>query len=107
MKGVSNSSTFKSLLRPSPESKMEISIASDVTHQPSTTSPSHRPAAVATTTAEDPVLDQFQQMRSMISSFLVQVRTLLQDQDSRSAIISTRRLNTCRSKPFLNSVKRQ
>ena len=45
-------------------------MASDVTHQPSTISPSRRPTAVATTTAEDAVLDQFQQMRSMISSFL-------------------------------------
>ena len=45
-------------------------MASDVTHQPSTTSPSHRPAAVTITTADDPVLDQFKQMRSMISSFL-------------------------------------
>ena len=42
---------------------------SDVTHQPSSTSPSRRPPAVATTVA-DPVLDQFQQRRSMISSFL-------------------------------------
>ena len=45
-------------------------MTSDVTHQLSTTSPSHRPAAVATTTAEDPVLDQFQQMRLIISSLL-------------------------------------
>ena len=45
-------------------------MASDVTHQPSTTSPSHQPVAVTTTTTEDPVLDQFQQMRLMISSFL-------------------------------------
>ena len=80
---MSNSSAFKSPLRPvgatatvsvhntsrETESEMEISMTSDVTHQPLTTSPSHRPAAV-TTTAEDPVLDQFQQMRSMISSFL-------------------------------------
>ena len=36
-------------------------MASDVTHQPSTTSPSYRPAAVVTTTAEDPGLNQFQQ----------------------------------------------
>ena len=49
---------------------MEISMASDVTFQPSTTSPSNRPAYVTTTTAEDQVLDQFMQMRSMISSFL-------------------------------------
>ena len=52
------------------ESEMEISIASDVTHQPSTASPLHQPATVATSTAQDPVLDEFQQMRSMISSFL-------------------------------------
>ena len=45
-------------------------MASDVTHHPSTTSSSHRPAAVTTTNAEDSVLDQFQQMRSMISNFL-------------------------------------
>ena len=81
-KRVSKSSAFKSPLRPSgatvsfpntsreTKSEMEISMASDVTHQLSTTSPSHRPAAVATTTAEDPVSDQFQQMRSMISSSL-------------------------------------
>ena len=75
-KGVSKSSTFiKSSLRPlwdtasvpdtlrETKSEMEISMASAVTHQPSTTSPSHRPAAVATITAEDPVLDQFQQMK--------------------------------------------
>ena len=50
---------------------MEISIASDVTHQPLSTSPKRRQAPVATTTmSEDPVLDQFQQMRSMISTFL-------------------------------------
>ena len=79
---MSKFSVLKSTLRPSAatasvsdtsretESEMEISMASDVTHQPSTASPSERPAAVATTTAEDPVLDQFQQMRSMISSFL-------------------------------------
>ena len=52
------------------ESEMEISMASDVTHQLLTTSPSHRSAAVTTTTTEDPGLDHFQQMRSMISSFL-------------------------------------
>ena len=82
-KGVSKSPTFKSPLRPSratvtasvpdtsreTESGMEISMVSDVTHQPLTTSPSNRPAAVTTTTAEDPVLDEFQQTRSMISSF--------------------------------------
>ena len=50
---------------------MEISIASDVTHQPSSTSPKQRqPPVVTPTTAADPVLDQFQQMRSMISIFL-------------------------------------
>ena len=42
------------------ESEMEISMASGVTHQLLTTSPSHWPAAVATITAEDLVLDQFQ-----------------------------------------------
>ena len=68
-KGVSKSSTFKSPLRPSAatasvpdtsretESEMEISMTSDVIHQPLTTSPSRPPAAVTTTTAEDPVLD--------------------------------------------------
>ena len=81
-KGVSKSSAFKSPQRPSAavasvpdtspdtESKMEISMASDVTHQPSSTSPKRRQPTVATTTAPDPVLDQFQQMRSMISTFL-------------------------------------
>ena len=49
---------------------MEISIASDVSHQPATASPMCHPAMVATSIAQDPVLDQFQQMRSMISSFL-------------------------------------
>ena len=49
---------------------MNISMSSDVTHQPSTTSPSHQSAAVTTTTAEDPILNQFQQMRSISSSFL-------------------------------------
>ena len=50
---------------------MEISIASDVTHQPSNTSPKRRqPPIMTTTTFADPVLDQFQQMRSMISTFL-------------------------------------
>ena len=83
-KGVSKSSTFKSP-RPSAasasasvpdtsrdtESEMEISIASDVTHQPSSTSPKRRqPPVATTTTSADPVLDQFQQMRSMISTFL-------------------------------------
>ena len=53
------------------ESEMEISIASDVTHQPSSTSPKRRQPTVATTiTAADPDLDQFQQMRLMISTFL-------------------------------------
>ena len=59
---MSKSSTFKSPLRPSaatasvPDtsretvSEMEISMASDVTHQQLTTSPSHQPAAFATTT---------------------------------------------------------
>ena len=83
-KGVSKSSAFKSPQRPSAaaasasvpdtsrdtESEME-SIASDVTHQPSSTSPKRRqPPVVTTTTFADPVLDQFQQMRSMISTFL-------------------------------------
>ena len=50
---------------------MEISIASDVIHQPSSTSPKQRqPPVTTTTTSADPVLDQFQQMRSMISTFL-------------------------------------
>ena len=50
---------------------MEISIASDVTHQPSSTSPKRRqPPVVTTTTSADLVLDQFQQMRSIISTFL-------------------------------------
>ena len=50
---------------------MEISIASDVTHQPSSTSLKRRqPPVATTTTSADPVLDQFQQMRSMISTFL-------------------------------------
>ena len=47
---------------------MEISIASDVTHQPLSTSPKRQQST--TTTAADPVLDQFQQMRSMSSTFL-------------------------------------
>ena len=39
---------------------MEISIASDVTHQPSSTSPKRRqPPVVTTNTFADPVLDQF------------------------------------------------
>ena len=50
---------------------MEISIASDATHQPSSTSPKRRqPPVATTTTSADPVLDQFQQMRSMISTLL-------------------------------------
>ena len=50
---------------------MEISIASDVTHHPSSTSPKLRqPPVATTTTSADPVLDQFQQMRSMVSTFL-------------------------------------
>ena len=84
-KGVSKSSAFKSPQRPCAaaasasvpdtsrytESEMEISIASDVTHQPSSTSLKRQKAPVmTTTTAADPVLDQFQQMRSVISSFL-------------------------------------
>ena len=82
-KGVSKTSAFKSPQRPSAaaasvpdtsrdtESEMGISIASDVTHQPSSTSPKQRLLPVATTTTSaDPVLDQFQQMRSMISTFL-------------------------------------
>ena len=83
-KGVSKSSAFKLPQRPSAaaasvqdtsrdtESEIEISIASYVTHQPSSTSPKQRqpPVATATTSSADPVLDQFQQMRSMISTFL-------------------------------------
>ena len=84
-KGVSKSSAFKSPQRPSAaiasasvtvtsrktESEMENSIASDVTHQSSSTSPKKRQPPVTTTTmSADPVLDQFQQMRSMISTFL-------------------------------------
>ena len=52
------------------ESEMKISLKSDVTHQPSSTSPKQRQADVTTTTAEEPVLDQFQQMRSLITTFL-------------------------------------
>ena len=49
---------------------MEISITSDVTHQPSSTSPKQRQPPVAITTmSADPVLDGFQQMM-MISTFL-------------------------------------
>ena len=82
-RGVSKSSAFKSPQRPSAaaasfpdtsrdtESEMEISIASNVTHQPLSTSPKRRqPPVATTTTSADPVLDQFQQMRSMISTFL-------------------------------------
>ena len=83
-KEVSKSSTFKSPQRPSAaaasasvqdtsrvaESEMEISIVSDVTHQPSSTSPKRQQPPVATaTTSADPVLDQFQQMRLMLSTF--------------------------------------
>ena len=46
-------------------------MASDVTNQPSSTSHKRRqPTVATTTTAADPVLDQFQQMKSMISTFL-------------------------------------
>ena len=82
-KGVSKSSAFKSPQRHSAasasvpdtsrdtESEMEISILSDVTHQRSSTSPKRRqPPVMTTTTSADPVLDQFQQMRLMISTFL-------------------------------------
>ena len=84
-KGVSKPSAFKSPERPSAaaasasvpdtsrdtESEMEISIASDVTHQPSSTSPKRRqPPVATTTTSADPVLDQFKQMRLLISTFL-------------------------------------
>ena len=71
-KGVSKVISFKSPQRPSAatasvpdtsrdtESEMEISIASDVTHQPLSTSPKRRQPPVATTTmSADPVLDQF------------------------------------------------
>ena len=84
-KGVSKSSAFKSPQRPSAatasasvpdtsrdtESEMEISIASDVTNRPLSTIPKRRqPPVATTTTAADPALDQFQQMRSLISTFL-------------------------------------
>ena len=50
---------------------MELSFASDVTHQPSSTIPKRRQLPITTTiTVADPVLDQFQQMRSIISTFL-------------------------------------
>ena len=42
---------------------MEIRIASDVTHQPYTASPMCQPATVTMSTAQDPVMDQFQQMK--------------------------------------------
>ena len=113
-KGVSKSSAFKSPQRPSAaaasasvpdtfrgtESEMEISIASDVTHQPSSTSPKRRQPPVATTTSADPVLDQFQQMRSMISTFLGARQDPLQVQDSRSATISSLRLNILKKGTF-------
>ena len=82
-KGVFKSSAFKSPQRSSAvtasvpdtsrdtESEMKISISSDVTHQPSSTTPKRRqPPVATTTTAADPILDQFQKMRSMISTFL-------------------------------------
>ena len=114
-KGVSKSSAFKSPKRPSAaaasalvldtsrdtESEMEISIASDVTHQPLSTSPKRRqPTVATTTTAADPVLDQFQQMRLMVSHFWVHIRTPLKVQDSRFATISTLRLKTWRRETF-------
>ena len=49
---------------------MEISITSGVTHQPSTSSPTCHPVRVATSIPQDPVLDQFKQMRLMLSTFL-------------------------------------
>ena len=50
---------------------MEISTVSDATHHPSSTSPKRRQPPVTTTTSSaDPVLDQFKQMRSLISTFL-------------------------------------
>ena len=46
-------------------------MASDVTHQPLSTSPKRQLHPVmTTTTAADPILGQFQQMRSMIFIFL-------------------------------------
>ena len=89
---------------------MEIGIASDVTHQPSSTSPKWwQPTVATTTTAADSVLDQFQQMRSMISTFLgahqdPKSKTV---QDSRSATISTPRLNTWTNETFWPSGMRQ
>ena len=85
---------------------MEISIISDVTHHPSTTSPLHQLAMVATSTAQDLVLDQFQQMRSTISSFL-HVKTWLLVQDSCSATIATPRLSTLKRETFQPSLMRQ
>ena len=49
---------------------MEISAASDITHQPSSTSFKRQQPPVMTATSADPVLDQFQQMTSIISTFL-------------------------------------
>ena len=110
-KGVSKSPAFKLPQRPSAAtvsasvldtprdtgSEMGISIASDVTHQPSTTSPKRRqPTVATTTTAADQVLDQFQQMRSMISTFLGPCQDPSPSPDSRSATISTLRSNTWR-----------
>ena len=80
---------------------MEISIASDITHQPSTTSPKRRqPPVATTTTSADPVLDQFQQMRSMISTFLGARQAPLQVLDSHSATVSTLRLKTWKNGTF-------
>ena len=45
-------------------------MTSDVTHEPSSTIPKQQQPTVTTTTAADPALDQFQQMRSMIYTFL-------------------------------------
>ena len=105
---MSKSSALKSPLRPSAatvsvtdtsqetESEMEISMASDATHQLSNTKTSCRPAAVTTTTAEDRFLDQFQQMRLVMSNFL----GARQVQDSHSATIPTLRLYTWRNETF-------
>ena len=77
-KQISKPSAFKPPQRPSAaaastsvpdtsrdtESEIEISIASDVTHQPSSTSPKRQqPPVVTTITSADPVLNQFQQGR--------------------------------------------
>ena len=79
-KEASKSSGFKSPLRPSAatasvpdtsretECEMEISMASDVTHHPASTSPSCQPTSVAMSTPQDSVLDQFQQMMSIFLS---------------------------------------